>query len=245
MKCSNPPALTDHELLAYVDGEAPPALLAHLQRCPACRQRAAQLAAEEAQIVRQLTYQATCPPPTVLEQYYLGELPPLQEDAVAKHLATDCKTCQKMVAQFMTQLADFAPTPAPSPTPQPGLLDRLKQQIEVVIAELVTPSQPAFALRGEATPPPLTYRAEAVEVRLDIQPDIGSDHKVVIGQVKAEPLESNAFQAELYQGDQLVASTQVASKRGRFQFPPLAPGVYTLVLRHPQLEVRLPQVQCR
>ena len=74
MECSEPGAIRDEELLAYMDGaKVRPAVLAHLARCQYC---SSQLAAYQ-RIDRKLTqrlYRWDCPTNQILGEYQLGLL---------------------------------------------------------------------------------------------------------------------------------------------------------------------------
>jgi len=50
MTCTSRPELDDLALLTYVDGEATPDVIAHIKRCPHCRERAKRLAAEQGRL---------------------------------------------------------------------------------------------------------------------------------------------------------------------------------------------------
>lgn len=220
-----------------------------------------------------------CPSRTELEQYYLGELSPSQEAAVAAHLRRHCPACQAVVAVLMQEFVDLAPTvplpplvgeskalaenfagfwaklqstttnaavqPAAPPATFADLLQRVKAGVTVFIAELTAAPNLAPALRGEADQLPLVYRLAEMEIRVDLQPELGTDRKVLIGQVKAPPAALIDLQVDLRQADQIIAGAPVESKRGRFQLPSLPPGDYTLVVRSSQWEIRLPNLTCR
>ena len=229
-----------------------------------------------------LAYTKACPSRTELEQYYLGELSPDQEAAVAAHLRRHCPACQAVVALLMQDFVDLSPTvplpplaeeskqmaenfagfwaklqdaaaalPAASdavtapPVTFAELLQRVKEGVTVFFAELTAGPALAPALRGEADQLPLVYRLAEIEIRVDLQPELGTDRKVLVGQVKAPPAALTALQVDLQQAGQTIAVTPVESKRGRFQLPSLPPGDYTLVVRSNQWEIRLPNLACR
>ena len=85
MDCITSPEPNDWELLAYIDGEVDGQVLAHLEQCPHCRERARRLTRLQDRLRARL-YRVTCPSPAALGEYHLGILPPDQAAAVARHL---------------------------------------------------------------------------------------------------------------------------------------------------------------
>src|SRR5687767_10210544 len=82
MECVDPPELNESQLLAYIDGDAGPAVAMHLARCPACRARAVQLG----RLIGRMTvmlYRLDCPPAIDLGEYQLGLVPETQVGAIA------------------------------------------------------------------------------------------------------------------------------------------------------------------
>ncbi len=206
-----------------------------------------------------------CPTSTVLEQYYLGELPPAQERAIATHLAADCLHCQVTVAalmQYFTDLgtegmgADLAPAAENRTGAQafPTFWAKLKDQATALgqqlvervtfILDLVTMPAPTLALRGDGNTLPLIYRSGDIEVRIDLQPELGTDRKVLVGQVKAPNLDLSTAEVQLRQAEETIAGTTLASNRGRFQLPSLPPGDYARVVRSAQWEIQIPNLRC-
>lgn len=206
---------------------------------------------------------AACPTSTVLEQYYLGELPPAQEESIAAHLRSNCLHCQATVAVLMHHFANLgadatigAPleerhTSAPA---FPTFWARLKAQATtlgqqiveriIFVLDLVTMPSPTLALRGDSHALPLIYRRDDIEVRIDLQPELGTDRKVLVGQVKAPNLDLDGAEIQLRQVEAIVAGTTLAGKRGRFQLPSLPPGDYALVVRSAQWEIQIPNLHC-
>ena len=107
MACTSPPELNDRELLTYIDGEADREVVAHLERCPHCRERARRLARLQGRLTAQL-YRVTCPSSQVLGEHQLGILPPVEAEAIARHVAS-CPHCAREVAQLGDYLNELAP----------------------------------------------------------------------------------------------------------------------------------------
>ena len=78
--CVSPPELDDRQLLLYLDGERNADLLAHLERCPYCRERSLKLAHLQNNLTAQM-YRITCPTSIELGDYVLG-LSPADRSAI-------------------------------------------------------------------------------------------------------------------------------------------------------------------
>lgn len=101
--CSQQPALDDLELLAAVDGEAGPDVLAHLNTCPICAARAREFA-ELQRLLRKRLYRAFCPSSDELAAFQQMMLEGGQQAMIAAHLA-DCPHCSrelKLLADLFT-----------------------------------------------------------------------------------------------------------------------------------------------
>jgi hypothetical protein len=157
MKCITSPALENVEIAMYVDGEADEAVIAHIQQCPFCSERARQWTLLQKSLRKQ-SYRFDCPTPMELGDYHLGYLPDPQELVVAAHLR-ECLLCRREVAVLENFLGSLAP--------ETSLLGAVK----VLIARLTGPQFEnglAPALRGEAKGP-LTFEVDGILILLDIQ----------------------------------------------------------------------------
>lgn len=244
MACTSSPELSDRELLIYLDGEADHHTLAHLERCPHCREKARRLTRLQDRLTAQL-YRITCPPPMELGEYHVGMLPRDQAAAVAQHLA-ECPHCAREVAQLRDYLTEL------SPALEPGPLERIKKRARVLVARLVNGGletgllarpalAPAYAgVRGEEDEPYL-YQANDVQIAIDVQDDAERpDRKVILGLViGAEP---GGLEAHLWRADQRVAVIPV-DELGNFVIPNLAPGSYELILSGPEAEIHIQDLQ--
>ena len=174
MTCVSPPELADRDLLAYIDGEAEDRVLAHLEGCPHCRERARRLARLQDRLTARL-YRFDCPSPGELGEYHLGTLSGDQAAALAQHL-DGCPRCAGEVAQLGGFLDDMAPDL------ELGSLERARERVRVLIAHLVSGglgssflAQPALApayagLRGEEGEP-FIYEADQVQVVIEVHDD--------------------------------------------------------------------------
>ena len=96
MSCDEPPALSDLQLIAAIDGEAPPEVVRHLRSCPHCAERADALAQTQQHLRAQL-YRAFCPSSQRLVEYRHGALGYEQRAAIATHVA-NCPHCTRELA---------------------------------------------------------------------------------------------------------------------------------------------------
>ena len=96
MSCADPPALTDLELIAAIDGEASPDVDRHLRSCRHCAARARSLAQLQ-QGLRARLYRAFCPSSQRLVEYRRGALAYEQRAAIATHVA-NCPHCARELA---------------------------------------------------------------------------------------------------------------------------------------------------
>jgi anti-sigma factor RsiW len=234
MECVHPPELHDRQLLAYLDGEATAPVVAHLSQCPACRERARELAHLQARLTSHL-YRLECPTPHELGEYQMGILTQAQAAAVAEHLI-ECPHCIAEVAQLNRYLADLSDELEPS----------IVERVRVLVARLIgggtragTPAlAPAMAgIRGEDAEP-LVYQAGDVQITIMIEPDTEQpDRQMLLGLLVAAGTE--AWQAQIWQAAQLIANAPV-DPAGNFILADLAPGVYELTLHGPDLEIHIP-----
>lgn len=244
MTCVSPPELSDRELLTYIDGEADHRVVAHLERCPYCREKSHHLARLQDRLAAQL-YRITCPSPVKLGEHHLGVLPRDQAAAVARHLA-ECPHCSREVAQLKDYLTELAPALELSP------LERVKERTRVLVARLVNGGleagllgQPALApayagVRGGEREPYL-YQADDVQIAIEVQDDAEQlDRKVILGLVIG--MELGGLKAHLWQANQRVAVAPV-DELGNFVFPDLALGSYELILSGPEIEIHIQDLE--
>ena len=242
--CTSPPELSDRELLAYIDGEADDQIVAHLEQCPSCRDRARHLARLQNSLTAQL-YRITCPSPVELGEYHLGVLPLDQMAAVAKHL-TECPHCTREVAQLKNYLVELTPPQEPSP------LEQIKRQVSVLVARLVNDgskagplAQPAPApayegIRGR-TEESYLYQADDAQIVVEVQDDAEMPGRwIILGLIIG--MEPAGLEAHLWQAEQRVAMVSV-DELGNFVISDLAPGSYELILSGPEVEIHIQELQ--
>jgi anti-sigma factor RsiW len=174
LDCIDPGAVQDWELEACADEEAPPHVVKHLERCPACRARVREHAPLE-RLLRQALYRFDCPSPDLLRDYHWGYLPADERRRVEAHLEA-CPHC----AEELADLAEFVR--AERAQPSQTLLDLARQaaaRVHLVVAQLVSPglspetalrldARSATALRGD-TQEMLLFDAEGVMVSVNLE----------------------------------------------------------------------------
>jgi hypothetical protein len=244
MTCVSPPELDTIQLQAYVDQEASPAVIQHVDRCAHCRTRAEDLAKLQLTLTERL-FRATCPLPEELGEYQLGLTTPSRKVAIAQHLL-DCPHCRAE----MDQLASFLDQP--DPQLKPGIVEQAIGPIKVLIANLLSgpssllapgkqPLSPALAgVRGDQEEP-FVYRAGDIQIMLQIQPDAQQvERRALLGLIMgmANP---QAMRAILYQQSQRKTSVDV-DDLGNFVIGDLSPVQYELILTSTDTEIHIQDV---
>jgi hypothetical protein len=232
MKCISSPALDDLEIIKYVEGEADDAVVAHIQECPFCREKASRWAHLQNRLQKEV-YRAACPTPIELGDYHLELLPDPQKLVIAQHLR-ECPLCRREVAELEEFMLE--------PTAQTSWLAPVK----VLIARLLSGKEvdqaqekfsPAFAgLRGEGDEP-FIYQADQTQIVIEVQEDLEQPGlKVLMGLVSE--LESNEFIVQASQKGKVRAVSPI-DEIGNFVLVHVAPGEYELTVRGPNTEIRI------
>lgn len=234
MRCLFPPALSDEQLLASLDGEADPSTLNHLERCTYCREQADRLARWQRRLAGHL-YRVVCPPPIELGEYHLGVLNADRASGVARHMR-ECVHCSRELDQLRGYLREL------SPEIEIGPLERAR----VMIARLVTGAQnagltPAFAgVRGEQGGSHV-YQVEDAQIALEVQDDVEQQgQRVLLGLVVG--LEASLLSVTVWQSERLIATASI-DEAGNFAVPHLTAGAYTLILSGPGVDVHIPALE--
>jgi len=165
MQCSAPPALTDDQISAAIDGAADPAVQAHVAQCPGCAQRLVH-ARQMEQSLRTRLYRWDCPSPQQLADYQLRRVDAGQARAIEAHLA-GCARCTEELADLGQFLAADAPLEAPQPAPM-----RPKASPWGALFARPQPQRPAVALRGAGAGPLMAVAGDTT-IFLDVQPAAG------------------------------------------------------------------------
>lgn len=202
--------------MAFLDGEADPGTVLHLQQCAHCRERTETLAREQKLLTSRL-FRISCPPAPELGEYHLRMLPPDQMLIVSQHLR-DCLHCMREMGELKEFLSDLAPNMGGS----------LMQRTKMLVAHMIggnagsSPSgETAYALRGEIQDMPLTFEVSGILVVIDT-------HRVngklsLHGQIAADKQDDwTGASVKLNQEDQPERSVMV-DDLGAFQFTDLIP----------------------
>jgi hypothetical protein len=232
MNCIAPPELEDAQLLMYLDGDAKPAVGAHIEQCAFCREKAGHLERVELELKR-LSFRGSCPSAHELRDYYFSLLSRPRLEEITEHLVI-CPHCTHEL------LVDYADLPRPIPEKSIGLLE----QIRLLVAQLIPSGQslqPAYAWRGGAEKKSrVIYRANDIQVSISLRSQFeNSDSAQLDGLVTGIPL--NDLRVSLWEGDTLLSIEEV-DKAGNFEFMDLSPREYDLVLNSPDVKVRIPSV---
>lgn len=208
--------LQEGDLLAYLDGEAPPATARHIATCPRCQAELAGLRAAEALLSAALT-RADCPAPELLLRYQAGLLGAEEAAIVAEHIAA-CADCTE-------ELALLAEPPAPSLA---GSLARAGARILRALLQPAPP--PALALRGdEPGGRRVAYAVEGYQVLLATTPGRPATGPAQLEGQLLSPGAPATGMARISAGEAIVAEAEV-DELGFFAFDQLPPGSYTLTL---------------
>lgn len=230
--CSRPPALDDLTLIIAMDGDADVDVLAHLRACTYCTRRAREFADLHGLLSKRL-YRVLCPSSDELVAYQQGWLRNGQRVALRDHLR-DCPHC----AADLRLLVEAADVPLIAPQPRMQTLRR-------VIAQLLEPPSlsplgPVYgAMRGSAPGGQYVYRAENIEIMLDVERATGHSGRLVLfgALLRGDsPKDLNSASASLLCDDAIVSSAML-DELGNFMLDDITPGDYSLSLRLPDCEV--------
>ncbi|MCX6050076.1 MAG: hypothetical protein NT075_33685 [Chloroflexi bacterium] len=245
MGCIRPPAVPDEQLLALIDGAATDDVVAHVEQCGACRDRANHLARQQGQLAVQL-YRVACPSPLDLGEYHLGLLSTERIPAIAEHLAT-CAPCEQELQRLQGYLLALAPTLATAPAPAAPIRESAAERLQVFVATLVDTLSgavtgggrtPALAgLRGGEPEEQWVYAVGDLQIIIAMPPEPKSVRKglfgLILGLETDEKAEVNV-ELQRHQSD-----TTVMTEGHNFVFEHVTPGVYTLILRSPGQAIRI------
>jgi len=268
MECSEPGAIRDEELAAYLAGDkVRPEVAQHLSRCQTCSSQVATYQRIDLQLTNKLL-RWDCPYSQVLGEYQLGMLATTQLNEVRSHLLY-CFRCSAEVAT-LTEFLTNDPFLVESPVIQSTLAvrpatsnhrlpvqealrsldqwrERAVENARRVVAALVSP-QPRFAIqRGAATSSswPRNYAAEDVHISVQLeQMTHRRDALQVIGFVKRngtalETLEGTPVRLLSSTGS---AYTELIDELGNFVFSAVPPATYSLEVQFSETIVVIEQL---
>jgi hypothetical protein len=270
MECSEPGAIRDEELIAYLVGDkVRPAVVQHIAVCQACSSLLATYRRIDLTLTSKL-YRWDCPSSQVLGEYQLGMLSRVQITKIKSHLRS-CVLCTAEVATLTEFLAaDSLQTEQMVTVPKEIVVrvqnnhhpvqearqafDHLREKsfagVRRVVAALIPP-QPQLAFQ-RGTPStealwPRRYTAEDVHISIQIErvPISKRGSLQMIGFVTRNNTALEALQGipvRLLAQVNSQESMQDIDELGNFVFSALTPATYTLELRFPESTVVIEQL---
>jgi anti-sigma factor RsiW len=215
-------AVSPDDLIAFIDGEAPADVIAHIQHCPICAKEASEYKGTQTSLTKHL-YRFDCPSPNALGDYELGMLQAEARTAIGSHVVA-CPRCADELAQLRAYLHFDTAPPL-------GMVERVRR----VIATLLSPpATPALAgLRGAGDSPVQTYDADGITITLGpgsaARPRPG--HTSLSGLLFGEPVtapDAIAGAAVTLVDESDQPHTTTLDDLGNFTFDDLAAGTYRL-----------------
>jgi hypothetical protein len=225
IQCVAPEEVQDGDLLSFVEGEASPAVQAHVASCLFCAQEVAVL--QQVDLLFSAAFdRPECPESDALLGYQAGLLSAAANRRIKQHVMS-CHDCQ-------AELAELTGEPAPSTLNRlvTAVSQSLKEVGKQVIEAALLPSQPqpALALRGESQQRAV-YQAAPYQLVLAKAPPIAGEKLWQLeGQlltVEGAPVATLVGQVSLQDEGQPIAS-DVVDEFGYFALANIGPGVYDL-----------------
>jgi hypothetical protein len=171
MECVSPPALSEDELFAALDGDAPTPVRAHLERCRFCAARLEGMRMFEETLLTAM-YRTECPATEALADYVMGTASKQAGLEMEYHLQR-CTMCSEEVqtlrAFFVTDAVEkTVDVPA---EPLWGQLKDLFQTMGDQLVRILSPElTPSYGQRkGVSQKQVLTYSYESVSVMLTLE----------------------------------------------------------------------------
>ena len=216
--CIAPEIIQEGDISAYVEGEAASHVVTHIQQCPACTEKAAQLQ----QISRNLTrvlYRFDCPASEILGEFHLGRLTGNEKLSIAAHVRF-CPHCRDELAMF-------------DQSEHETLLARIRKGLPGVTrlieaALLPVLNRPEAGVRGGPTQR-YAFKADQLDILVSFQATSpGALSGTLLGTVMQ--VENWAgCSVWLFGEDEIVCDSRI-DEQGIFIFEHVALGVYDLII---------------
>ena len=243
--CSWPVALDDLALIAAIDGEAGPDVMAHLRDCPYCSERA-HVFADMQGLLRKQLFRMFCPTSEELAAYQQGLLNGDQQARISEHLK-ECPHCTREFNLLEQLSRETLPARSPPQTngkstlAHNGVLPGKLRQIAATLIPSAKPLAGAYgALRGPSQASQYAYHAENLQLTLGVQRVVSrTERRVIHGALELDDEQYTVFSgvtAHLSHNETLICTAEL-DELGNFVLDDLAPGTYQLALRLPDREV--------
>jgi hypothetical protein len=170
-ECASPPPLSDDELIAALDGDAPTPVRAHLERCRFCAARLEGMRMLEETLLTAM-YRVDCPTTETLTDYVMGVASKKAGLAMDDHLLR-CKLCSEEVqtlrAFFVTDAVPKVEEAPPEPLWQQfkDLFQTMGDQLVRILSPELIPSY--GQRKGVSQKQVFTYSFESLSVMLTLE----------------------------------------------------------------------------
>ena len=240
MTCQMPPALSDDEISAVLDGTAEHHVMRHVALCPHCAARVATAQHLEHALARRLA-RWDCPSPLSLGEYQLNLLSRQDAQAIQKHV-DGCMHCKAELAELSSFLNNQVRNGAGAVEPareRSRLLGKLRLP-DLMVGTLLT-QRPALALRGTGDDPVIVEAGE-LTIFLKLEPRAGAP--VLLGQLAGDDLEPwTGALVQVWQ-DGALRSTGEVDDLGGFRCEAIALEPFELHIRAPHgAAILVPEIQ--
>lgn len=172
--------------------------------------------------------------PSYAELDRLGELAPELDEAAERALCDEHE-----LRDYLESLKKDLPPVSSHESPQAGMLERFR----VLVASLLSPA-PQLVLQGVRGKNdfPRFYRAEEIEVTIDVHSE-ESSYRKIIGSILGTACHD--MKVYLYHGHHLDATVDVEADFGEFIIPHVSPSPspYTLIIESPVLQLCIPELE--
>jgi len=208
------------ELLAYGDGGAPAAVVAHVRTCSMCTTRARNYAATQIGLRRAL-YRFDCPDAHILGEYQLDLLDPEHRSRVAAHVL-ECDACAAELQTLRNYLA--------LPTPVAG---SAMQSARRLVATLFQPAAGLAygGLRGTVEVSSRVFQVE--DVTVSVGPGQGRGTLIGLVLMAGRAAQDLAGRAVRLVPTDRGALSSTLDDLGNFEFADVPAGMYALEIELP------------
>lgn len=243
--CCHSQALDDLALIAAIDGEASPEVMAHLRTCGCCAERAQEFAQLQG-LLRKQFFRMFCPSTDDLVIHHQGLLPEARRAEIEAHLL-DCSHCLRelrLLKQIASEaLSGRAPPPRlgvpPSAGPAPGAMAE---------PGALPASQTATALPPEVYGAPraarytdqYAFQADNLQITIDVHRVVGQlDRRVLVGVLSIDESRPSAgcYVSVYGAPDHRLVSTAELDELGSFVLADLSAGPYRLLMHLPDRQI--------